>query len=167
MQYRLGDQNQVLRDDKPGYAGGLLVHRNTNHDSYFLGCCGMAGLSKFDYAPQSFVNWNDKAEYIALLYRTLYDKGNVIYTLTESQFDNPVHQALLEIGAREVFAFPNLYHAPNIMHMFHVNIRKAAGVFCNKYGEAYANQTAVSAEDVLENVDQPPRPNLYASLPRR
>jgi hypothetical protein len=135
---------QLVHPEGSAYSGNrIFVH----HD-YTLGSCAIGGLKYFTYVFQ-FVSWNDKAEMMACLYRALYMRGHVIYSLDESQLNNALHQALVEIGSRQVDAFPNIYHGPKMMYLFRVNIRNCAGRFCDKMGNAYTDEASVNPAHII------------------
>lgn len=138
------------------------IARNTG-GSYFLNCCGMAGIENLGYA-YSFVDWQDKAEVLACLYRELYSQGTVLYAITDHQLTNALHLALLEIGSQQIAEFPNLYHGPRMIHLFKLNIRNAAGRFCNKQGQAYAEPPKDDSEIIPEQTG-PDEAGVYARLP--
>lgn len=124
--------------------------------SYFLGCCGLAGIEGFN--DVRFTDWQDKAEFMACIYRELFTKGTAVYAITREQLDNPLHQALLECGSTQIAEFPNLYHGPRMMHMFKVNVRNICGRFCNLYGEAYAEPPKDDSEIIPEQTTVSPAP---------
>lgn len=138
------------------------IARNTG-GSYFLNCCGMAGIENLGQSSW-FEDWQDKAEVLACLYRELYTNGTVIYAITDIQLKNALHLALLEIGSQQIAEFPNLYHGPRMVHLFKLNIRNAAGRFCNKQGQAYAEPPKDDSEIIPEQTG-PGEVNVFARLP--
>lgn len=116
---------------------------------YFLGCCGMGGLENFNYVPQ-LNSWENEAGFMAAIYRYLYEKGTVVYVLTHTQLELKAHQLLLQVGAKEVAVFPNMFHGPNMIHLFMVNIRNICGRYCDKYGKAYAEPPKDESEVIPE-----------------
>jgi hypothetical protein len=161
--YVSSDSSAVIREEAPTYSAGIRVVTNTFN--YFLGCCGLAGLEGFN-SMSGFKDWNDKAEWLACLYRSLYYRGHVVYCITDWQLENAAHIALLEIGSREIAVFPNLYHGPRMLHLFVVNVRNTAGRFCNKYGEAYPVPPKDDSEIIPEQTE-PSVASVYQTLPVR
>lgn len=162
--FKLGDNNQVIRTEQASYVGGLRMIRNTG-GSYFLACCGMAGIEGFMYAP-ALKDWTDKAEFASIVYKHLYSQGTVIYVLSDIQLNNTVHKLFQELGAEEIAVFPNLYHRPNNIHLFKFNVRRACGRFCDKYGEPYA-EPPKDASEVLPNEDEALATYAYLPVPQQ
>lgn len=143
--------NQIYRLGQSEYAAGLRIVYKTPNNQFFLSCCGLAGLENFDCAGnQTSRNapFAEKAEYLACLFRALYHKGTVIYTLTTAQVENNfLHQWLVELGAIEITQFRNLYWGTATIHVFLFKVRNIAGRYCNQAGEPYASESAVNPAD--------------------
>jgi hypothetical protein len=146
---------------------GFRVLKNTG-GSYFLGCCGMAGFEGFNAIQSAgmYDTWQDKAEFMALLYRELYCQGTVVYALADNQLHNELHKDFLACGAQKVAEFPNMYHGPHMIHLFKLSIRNLAGRFCNKYGEMYATPEDRNEADIIpeQTVATPPSVEFYRTL---
>lgn len=138
---RFGDLSRIVREDQRGTS--IIYAANQ------LGSCGLGSLNGF-YTCENFTSWQDEAEWISCLYRTLYCPAILIYCLTQNQLKNAGHQALLKIGSVQVTEFPNLTHGPNMQYLFKVNIRNAVGRYCNKYGEAYTEPPKDESEVLPE-----------------
>lgn len=163
--YRVETTNGYVCPEGEGIGGRVCRVTKSTGASYFLGCCGLAGIENFGYTNTPFP-WPERAEIMACLYRSLYHQGTVLYSLSQDQLQNRLHQALLEVGSQEVLVFPNLYHGPNMIHLFKVNIRNAAGRFCTKRGDAYAEPPKDDA-DIIPEQTGPGESGVYANIPKR
>lgn len=157
MTLRINPNRNVERILEGGrvYPTAFRVLRNTG-GSYFLACCGMSGLEGFNSVPTSlpYNTWAEKSELMALLYRELFLQGTVIYALTSAQVKtNALHQDFLKCGAQLISEFPNLYHGPEMISLFKLNIRNLCGRFCNKYGEVYAEPPKDESEVLPEQTE--------------
>lgn len=135
-----------------------------------MGCCGLALLERFSYMTTSFIRdgeldkWETKASFLSELYKHLYHTGYVMYALAPAQEQtNPAHKWFLELGARRMMEFPNIFHGPNIMGVWLVNIRNAAGRVCDKYGEMYLEPPKDEPPAISNPTEKAPYD--YARLP--
>jgi hypothetical protein len=155
--YQVNSQSGYVYPEGSPNRTGLRIAFNTG-TSYFLGCCGLAGIENFSYCSP-FKDWQDRAEFMACLYRSLYIRGIVIYALSEGQLKHHLHLSLLEIGAAQIAEFPNLYHGPHMISLFKLNIHNICGRYCDKYGDAYAEPPKDEADIVPERMVGLPYPN--------
>lgn len=146
----------VIGPDNEQYKKGITVSK------WALNSCGIGSIQGFYQLPCFTDSYVNRAEFLSVLYRELYNPGYAIYCLSDTQLFDNRHKALLEIGCRELASWPNLYHSPNKIHLFLVNVREGVGKFFNEYGEPFEK-----APDVVV-----PSPNAnvvinYGELPKR
>jgi hypothetical protein len=99
-----------------------------------LGGCGLGGMWSFG-GMQIGTTYVENAEFLAALYREFFGPGYVIYAITDGQVaHSDVAALLLKAGAKELINFPNLCHGPHKIHLYIINTREFAGVWCTKEG---------------------------------
>lgn len=126
--------------------------------------CGAGTLEAFGGVGH-FASWAEKAALMSELYKAQYNCGYTTYAITDSQLNDATHQALLEIGSKELASWPNLYHGPQNIHLFLVNLRDCVDVFCNEYGEPFT-EPFVGPKQPKEH--KPPADTLqYGTIPKR
>lgn len=137
-----------------------------------MGCCGLVTLQHFGYMTSSYIRdgeldkWETKASFLTELYKAMYHRGYLMYVITGTQeATNPAHKWFLELGARRMAEFPNIFHGPSMMGVWLVNIRNAAGRVCDKYGEMYDEPPKGDPPPINNPTD--PQPYDYISLPTK
>lgn len=153
-QPRVLPQSGLISDHDCGYASGL------SFCSWDLNCCGIASIQGFSgLVPSS--EFASLADIVATLYRECYSPGHVIYCLS-SQLSHPIHLALKEIGSAQIAGFPNIFHGPERLSLWLVNIRDAVGKYCDIYGEPYLEPSTKPWKPGTYN-----SPDKYQYLPKR
>ena len=151
---------KIVREGTSLPAIGCVLHRRV------MGCCGLNTIETLDCATVGvggFLNdWESKASYLSALYKWGYQQGWIMYTLTPTQErGNILHQWFLELGARRMTEFPNLYHGPNVMGVWIVNIRNCEGRVCNQMGEPYEEQPTTEPPPIQNPTENPDRSYVY------
>ncbi len=146
----------LISENTSTYAKGL------SYCGWDMNSCGVASIQGFNNTYPEPHTFPLKADLIATLYRECYNAGHTIYALASNQLYHPLHLALKEMGATQIAEFPNLFHGPERMSIWLVNIRDAVGMYCNEYGEPY---TEPSKEPWKPSVHV--RTSAYQYLPKR
>jgi hypothetical protein len=160
--------SHLLDNSFPNY-GFSIDDSSSNRNGHgvignsWLGGCGVGFIKQISYCS-SFHGWETKASFFSALYTALAAPGNFLYQITDDQFDTPVHKGLLSIGSKEIAAFPNLYHSPATIHVFHCNIRNAVNVYCDVYGDPLPFEPV--GPPAMQH-HKPPKNHNYFTIPKR
>lgn len=158
---------------KDGFTYGLLqdVTKSHNQWSYspvnliqpdIFNCCGLASM--YSFGRQTFIDFNQKAEYLAGLHRLL--PKHILYAITDRQESTAQeHLLFLEIGAEKVAEFPNLTHGPALIQLWVVSTKDAIGIYLDIAGTALVEKPEVSspakpvAKKAVARKTKPKEPN--------
>lgn len=98
-------------------------------------CCGLIGIKNiYGLNPKT---WDEKAELARFLYQHCNRPGTLIYVLEAHQLELPMHQFLVEIGAKRMGdEFRNLNYEDHYLSIWIVTVKDLNGGI-GKYLDGY------------------------------